>query len=176
MLEIRICRVSESDVATLCAISAATFIDTFKDNSDLQDMLTYSREAFSKSTMLREVQNTASEFYFCYVEGVLAGYMKLNVGTAQTEPRGDDALEVQRLYLYPAFQGTGCGSKLFDLAVTRTRELGKQRMWLGAWEENVKAMTFYKRKGMREVGIHHFIMGETDDVDIIMELSLKDKK
>ena len=30
----------------------------------------------------------------------IAGYLKLNVGNAQTEPKGEDYLEIQRIYFY----------------------------------------------------------------------------
>ena len=42
--------------------------------------------------------------------------MKLNRETAQTEPMGPEKLEVERLYILPAFKGKKLGTQLLELA------------------------------------------------------------
>ena len=49
---------------------------------------------------------------------------------------------------------------------------GKERragVWLGVWEENVKAQRFYGRWGFEEqLGTHDFVMGDTKQTDLLI--------
>lgn len=164
--------VSQNEITELSEVAYHTFVDTFKGSSDWDDLVQYAQSAFSEATLLAELQTDTSMFYVCKDEGRIVGYMKLNVGEAQTEYRGDDALEIQRLYLSDTVQGRGYGSQLFDRAIEEAQQRGKKKVWLGAWEENDKALQFYKYKGMVVVGEHHFIMGDTTDTDLILELDV----
>jgi len=60
-------------------------------------MQAYLDEAFDYSKMLAEVTNENSFFYFVYVEDELAGYLKLNINTAQTDLCGEQGLELERI-------------------------------------------------------------------------------
>src|SRR5699024_11575181 len=79
-------------------------------------------------------------FYFVYKDQHLAGYMKLNVLDAQQEDLGEDALEIERLYLLPGFQGRGIGTHLLYEAEAIAREKDKSKLRLGIWENNDQAI------------------------------------
>jgi ribosomal protein S18 acetylase RimI-like enzyme len=46
-------------------------------------------------------------------------------------------------------------------------------IWLGVWEENQKAIRFYKKNGFVEFGKHIFRLGDDDQTDIMMKLDIK---
>lgn len=50
------------------------------------------------------------------VQNEIAGYLKINVGDAQTEHLRENALEVERIYLRSSFQHRGLGNVLLDFA------------------------------------------------------------
>ena len=54
--------------------------------------------------------------FFILVDGEKAGFLKTNVGSAQTEQHLDNAFEIQRIYISQAFQGMGLGKQLFEFA------------------------------------------------------------
>ena len=45
-------------------------------------------------------------------------------------------------------------------------------VWLGVWEENVRALNFYKKNGFIEFDKHIFKLGEDEQTDIMMKLIL----
>ena len=63
----------------------------------------------------------------------MAGYLKLNVQDAQTEPMGNDSLEIERIYLSNDFQGLGLGKRLFQQAYDTALELNKSKIWFNAY-------------------------------------------
>ena len=56
--------------------------------------------------------------------------------------------------------------------IQEARLRGCDSVWLGVWEENLRAISFYKKWGFREVGNHIFTVGNDPQNDFIMELEL----
>ena len=50
--------------------------------------------------------------------------------------------------------------------------MGKTYLWLGVWEKNDKAISFYKKNGFYEFGKHTFIIGEDKQTDFVMRKDL----
>jgi len=48
-------------------------------------------------------------------------------------------------------------------------------VWLGVWEENPRAIAFYKKNGFVEFDKHIFKLGNDEQTDIMMKLQLKRK-
>jgi ribosomal protein S18 acetylase RimI-like enzyme len=46
-------------------------------------------------------------------------------------------------------------------------------IWLGVWEENPRAINFYKKNGFVEFDKHIFVLGDDEQTDIMMRLELK---
>lgn len=89
-----------------------------------------------------------------------------------TEEMGADSLEVERIYIRPAFKRRGLGKYLIDKAIEIARAQGKQLIWLGVWEHNVNAIAFYEKMGFVRTGAHSFFMGEDEQTDFIMTKKL----
>lgn len=169
MKKINIRQAGPLDVQPLAAISRQTFIETFQDYNTEEDLKTFLNEAYEPGKLLAELQNDESFFYFCEVDGQLAGYMKLNTMEAQSEQQGQDALEIERIYFLKEFQGQGLGSRFFDLAEKMAKQMKKQRIWLGVWEHNQQALAVYKKKGFVSFSEHIFQVGDDKQRDILME-------
>lgn len=102
----------------------------------------------------------------------VAGYLKVNTGAAQSEPMGDEALEIERIYILEKFQKHGLGKQLFNKALEIAQEGGKGKIWLGVWEKNENAIAFYERLGFVQTGSHSFYMGDEEQIDFIMSKTL----
>ena len=45
-------------------------------------------------------------------------------------------------------------------------------VWLGVWEENLRAINFYKKNGFSEFSKHVFRLGNDEQTDIMMKLEM----
>jgi ribosomal protein S18 acetylase RimI-like enzyme len=88
------------------------------------------REVWAEALSDRDV-----EVYVAEVEGVPAGAVSVGKGLVST------------LYVLPAYQGSGVGSALHDLALERLRAHGFQEARLWTLEENDAGRRFYERRG-----------------------------
>ena len=89
-----------------------------------------------------------------------------------TEKMDADSLEVERIYIRPAFKRRGLGKYLIDKAIEIARAQGKKLIWLGVWEHNVNAIAFYEKMGFVHTGAHSFFMGDDEQTDFIMTKKL----
>ncbi|HYH14058.1 MAG TPA: GNAT family N-acetyltransferase, partial [Flavisolibacter sp.] len=108
------------------------------------------------------------------LNGTIIGYLKLNIGTSQTEIQDDSALEIERIYVLQAFHGKKVGPLLFEKALQVAKQKNVKYVWLGVWEENIRAISFYKKNGFVAFDKHIFVLGNDEQTDIMMRLQLKD--
>ena len=146
-----------TDVNTIRGLSIATFAETFASLNTEEDMEQYNERHFSTDELQREIDNPDSTFMVAKVDGVPAGYMKVNVGDAQTEEMLGNRMEVQRLYILRQYKRNGLGARFMHTAFDMARAQGKSVIWLGVWEHNDAAIAFYKRMGFVQFGSHDFV-------------------
>jgi len=81
-------------------------------------------------------------------------------------------LELKRIYVLSKFHGTGCGAQLLEAAQAHARHARAPRLLIGTYEENERAVAFYKRHGYTKIGTRKFDVGGKIFDDIILAKSL----
>jgi diamine N-acetyltransferase len=161
------------DIEKLQNIGRQTFYETFAEANTEEDMQKYLNENFSVTKLKVELINPYSEFYFATISKKIVGYLKINFGKAQTELKLNNALEIERIYVLKEFHGKKVGQVLYDKAVEVAKHHNIDILWLGVWEENPRAIRFYKKNGFVEFDKHIFKLGNDEQIDIMMRLNLK---
>jgi len=164
--------IDESHLGDLVKIAIRTFGETFAATNSNENMQDYYDRCFTAEQLAKEIKDPDSWFFFVENQGVLAGYLKVNRGGAQTELRETDGFEVERIYVLKKFHGTGAGHALMDYAVKLGRQLKKKYLWLGVHEENFRALRFYEKYGMKVFGDHIFMMGKQQQRDLLLRMKL----
>ena len=175
MENIDIKRVTLNDIDQLQKISRQTFSETFSAGNTEENMKKYLEEVFSMEKLTAELSNPNSEFYLAVLDNNAIGYLKLNFGQSQTELQDDKALEIERIYVLQEFHGKKVGQLLYEKAMQIARQKNADYVWLGVWEENPKAINFYKKNGFVEFDKHIFKLGNDEQTDIMMRLRLTDR-
>lgn len=168
--------ITTNDVEKLQEVSRETFKDTFDDYTAPDDMKRFLKEDYETSKLIKEIENPNSRFFFLMVGNEVAGYLKINVGDAQTEHLKENALEVERIYLLPSFQHKGLGNVLLDYAEDTARKEDYDYMWLGVYEKNINAQHFYKHHGFEKVSEHTFQVGSDPQTDWLLLKKLQQKR
>ncbi|WP_125982565.1 GNAT family N-acetyltransferase [Loigolactobacillus iwatensis] len=173
MAQVKLRKINLTDIETLQRLSQETFTDTYKAQNTPENLATYLASAYNLPKLKRELATPLAQFYFAYVDQQLAGYLKVNQGSAQTEDMGATTLEVERIYVRPAFKRHGLGSRFIKQACEVAEQLGKSKIWLGVWEHNLIAQQFYTKLGFVRTSQHTFWLGTDQQTDFIMEKALK---
>ena len=165
-------KVTLNDIAQLQKIGRQTFSETFSEANSEENMKNYLEEGFSIEKLTNEINNKNSEFYFATFNNEIIGYLKLNFGDSQTELKDYKALEIERIYVSKEFHGKKVGQFLYDKAIQIAKQKNAEYVWLGVWEENLRAISFYKKNGFVEFDQHIFKLGNDEQTDIMMKLKL----
>lgn len=168
-MNLSITEVSAKELPLLQQISQATFVKAFGEVNTKEDMEFYLTSKMSLDQLTLEWQTSGSTFYFARLDEEITGYLKLNTGAAQNEQLMEPSLEVERIYVIDKFQGKGFGQQLLDFAIQQAQEQGIKLVWLGVWEHNHGARRFYERNGFVAFSQHVFMMGEDEQIDILMK-------
>ncbi|MCO6491931.1 MAG: GNAT family N-acetyltransferase [Phaeodactylibacter sp.] len=161
------------DLPALRDIARLTFAEAFSARNTASDMDKYLDESLSLEKLAAELAHPESLFFFAEFNGRVIGYLKVNWGKAQTESLPEFALEIERIYVLAEYHGKSVGKKLFEKAFQLAQQKKMEAIWLGVWEENTKAIRFYRKHGFVEFGKHLFRLGEDEQTDVLMKLKLK---
>ena len=172
MKNITVQKVTLNNIKQLQEIGRKTFYETFAGSNTEEDMQKYLDESFAETKLTEELTDPNSEFYFAILDDNVIGYLKVNFGQSQTELKDDKALEIERIYVPKEFHGKKVGQILYDKALQVARQKNADYVWLGVWEENPRAISFYKKNGFVEFDKHIFKLGNDEQTDIMMKLKL----
>lgn len=166
-------KVTLNDIDQLQKIGKQTFYETFSAENTEENMINYLNEGFSIEKLTTELSDKNAEFYFATLDNNVVGYLKLNFGQSQTELQDDTALEIERIYVLKEFHGKKVGQVLYEKAIEIAKQKNADYVWLGVWEENPRAISFYMKNGFVEFDKHIFKLGNDEQTDIMMKLKLK---
>jgi ribosomal protein S18 acetylase RimI-like enzyme len=153
---------SPADAAALAALALKTFDDAFMPFNREEDMIAYTKDAFTEAQQLREIEDP--KIVTLVVEeadGALAAYAQ--VRPTPGAPHGE--VELARFYVDQAHHGRGIAQSLMAAVDAEARRLGAHRIWLGVWERNHRAIRFYRKCGFEQCGTHVFILGTDVQTD-----------
>lgn len=171
-MELVIRKINIDHLTQLQKIGKTTFAETFTEHNTKEDLDKYLEESFSNEKLSSELNNLYSSFYFAEIEDNVVGYLKINFGASQTELKDNEALEIERIYVLQAFHGKKLGQALYEKAIAIAKEMKVKYVWLGVWEQNHRALQFYKKNGFVPFDTHIFKLGNDEQTDIMMKLVL----
>lgn len=172
MSEIQIIQIGVQQIEVLQAIGRQTFSETFAPHNSEEQMASYLKEAYAHDKLIGELNNPNSIFYFAQLDKQVIGYLKLNMGDAQTELKDKLALEIERIYVIKDFHGQQVGQLLFNKAIEVAKAQHLDYVWLGVWEANKRAIQFYLKNGFVAFDQHVFMLGGEAQTDIMMQLQI----
>jgi diamine N-acetyltransferase len=159
--------VGPNEASLLAEIGARSFYDAFIDKTRSEDMADYLAKNFAVDKCQAELAREHSYFFFGVLDGCPVGYFHLVAGERPDCISSVTAVELKRIYLLQKFIGQGFGAALINTAVEVARQNGFSGMWLSVWEENPRAIEFYRKWGFCEVGKAGFLVGNDLQQDLL---------
>jgi ribosomal protein S18 acetylase RimI-like enzyme len=156
----------------LSELGAKTFYDAFAKDNTPENIRLYIEKSFSEEIQLNELSAPDNIFLISETESQPIGYAQLIMDSKDETLQGIKPLEIRRIYATREFIGKGVGKALMQAALGEAIQRGCDSIWLGVWEQNQRAIDFYKKWRFKEVGTHTFHLGNAPQIDYIMELRL----
>ena len=163
---------SPDDAEMIADLSRRTFYDTFAAQNTQEDMDKFMNEQFTRPRLMEEVTLPDNIFIIAEINDEPVGYARLRESEPPEELNGLPSIEIARIYAVQSGIGKGIGSALMKKCIDVAFELGKRVIWLGVWEKNERAISFYARWGFEKSGEHDFVLGNDVQHDWIMKKML----
>lgn len=161
------------DAAALSELGATTFRETFAHTTTTENVDAYLTEAYSTEKQASEITDRDLTVVVAEADGgELVGFAYVGPGEIIEGVSGPDVLELKRIYVASAWHGKGIAQSLMDAALDAARARGARKIWLGVWENNARALQFYKKYGFERVSEHTFMVGDDAQTDWVLARSI----
>lgn len=177
-------KVTEKELPTLIALARETFIAAFEKQNNPDDFAAYVNTAFTFAVFKKELDTEGSVFYLAYNADELIGYFKLNHNKIPHDAinvipefeliKSNKMTELERIYLTDNTHGKGFAALMINDIVQLSKAENSAFVWLGVWENNLKAIKFYQKSGFSKFGEHIFIIGDDPQTDWLMWKKVND--
>lgn len=168
-------RAGPEDAAALSEFARRAFVETYAADNTPEDMEKYVGGAFGEARQAAELADAAIATVVGEAAGRMAAYAQLRRGPAPACVQGPEPIEVMRFYVDQPFHGRGVAQRLMQAALRTGWELGARTIWLGVWQQNPRAIGFYRKLGFEVVGTAQFLLGDDLQDDFVMARAIEDE-
>lgn len=169
-------RADIGDAETLSTLSAATFNAAFAHLYPPSDLTAYLEESYALERSRAQLADPRIATWLMEAIGEAGDATRAEaVGYAMAGPCAlphpdvtPTCGELKRIYMLPAWQGGGRGSRLLAAALGWLEAVTTGALWIGVWSQNLGAQRLYERMGFVKVGEYQFKVGETRDHEFIL--------
>ncbi len=158
----------KEDAQLLSTLGTLAFAQAFGAENTPEDMTAYLASAFFPEKQAQELACPGSRFLIYEIDGKPAGYAHLKEGQPPTCITGRKPVELARFYLLQDWIGKGFGSPLMRACIQDAQGRGGDVLWLGVWQKNARAITFYQKWGFTIAGTQTFLLGSDLQHDYVM--------
>ena len=156
------------DSEALAHLAEHTFRETFATENNLTDMECYCSKNFGTEIQRQEILDANCVTILAEVEDQLVGFARVRLHVPKACVAAERPSELHRLYVEKEWHGRGVAHKLMSKILSTALDSGADRIWLGVWEHNPRAIVFYNKYGFRTVGEHIFQFGSDPQRDLVI--------
>ena len=166
-MEVSIRRATVADAQALSAISKQTFFDTFTGTCSDADMESFLESYYNLQQVASELSDTNDHYCLAEINGKVVGYLRfMEDYRSFAHIKQWKALELKRIYVDKNFHGKGIAQMLMKIVMDYANNNSYEVIWLGVWEHNLRAQSFYEKFGFVNSGFtHDFPIGNTPQTD-----------
>ena len=170
MIEVR--EAVAGDFELLADLGRRAFYEAFGKYNDEADMQVYLDLAFNSEIIRSQLQDKNVIYFIATFDTLPVGYAKLKRNSAPKELEGAPCIQLERIYALQDYIGKKIGKALMEVCIQTARNEKCKYLWLGVWQQNDTAITFYKKWGFEIIGFKQFIIGKEVNEDFVMSLEL----
>jgi ribosomal protein S18 acetylase RimI-like enzyme len=164
-VEIR--KATEQDALRLSELAANLFHQAYVGSMPAGALKSYIAQDFGIAQQRAELLDPNITTLLVEIENELVGYAQLRLKPIPVAIDVDITAELWRIYVDRSCHGLGVGRRLLCRVGEIAREMSHDKIWLGVWEQNQKAIAFYNKLGFSEVGQKEFHLGGEVQNDLV---------
>ncbi len=162
-----------TDAEILAQIGTKTFYDTFARFHDEEDIQAYLKKAYDKKLIEQNLSNPLIQYHLACDENYdVIGYTKLLHTVLLEKFPNKRVIELEKIYVLKSVLGKKVGAALMQNCIEYAKQKNYDAIFLGVWQENKKAIDFYKQFNFKIFDTRSFQLGKTICDDYLMLLEI----
>lgn len=165
-------RAQASDAQALAQLARQTFIDTYSDLNDPEDIRLHCEKNFGIAQQSAEIINPDYAVILIWQQQELIAFAQVvkkpPPDSIEMPVQAHDAIALFRYYVKKEWHGKGVAQILMQAAEQTAREFDATHLWLGMWEHNARALAFYQKVGFQHVGWVDYHFGTKVERDYLL--------
>ena len=166
--DVTICRGKIADAAELAEFAAHTFEETYSAENKSEDVRAHVDANFGTSQQAAELSDPSVATILGRSRGELVAYAQIRRSMPPSCVSHAAPIELQRFYVDRRAHGSGLASRLIQAVHQAAHEFEGRHFWLSVWEQNARAISFYKKADFVDVGSTTFMVGPDRQVDRVL--------
>jgi diamine N-acetyltransferase len=163
-----------ADAEMLAEFARRTFYEAFAPMNSPENMEAYMSQNFTLQKFSAQLADPGATFLIAEIEATPVAFAKLYDGEVPDCVGGFAPVEIERFYVDREFHGKGVAQTLMQACLDRAIQSGHGTVYLGVWDNNHRAIAFYRKYGFDVVGSHAFQLGDETQNDLLMERRLQE--
>jgi ribosomal protein S18 acetylase RimI-like enzyme len=164
----------EKDALALSKLAAILFHQAYLESMPSDVLNSYIAENFGVTQQLTELLDPNITTFIVEIENVLVGFAQLRLQPVPVALDFEVSAQLWRIYLDRSCHGLVVGRQLLSWLGESAREMFHDKIWLGVWEHNPKAIAFYTKLEFKEIGNQAFYIGTEIQNDLVFIGSTSD--
>ena len=161
-----------NDMPELREVAISSYRDAFASFNTPENMEAYFSGSYNLATLYLELTEPDSKLFLACQDEKIVGFSRLRESNEVADLLGMNVVELQRLYVLTELQGKSVGKLLMEASLHYAKEKRYDCLWLGVWERNFKAQSFYNKWGFENFSEHVFWMGDDAQTDWLLKKKL----
>ena len=159
-MHLKIIRADVSHAADIATIGKKSFRNAFEDLfKSEEELFEYLERTYDPLKLAKSIRKENNLYYLAICDNKAVGFVKIKKHSLNEHIESGAQMELQKIYVLPAFQHVGIGAALLNQVKELAKEIYPDHVWLDTHISNEKAIRFYEKNGFRKVGKHHFTIG-----------------
>lgn len=160
------------DARALAEVAEATFRAAFGAQNSVEYVEIHCQSNYGEALQAAEIVSPELLTLVCEENDRLVGFSQLRWAEAPACVVAQHPGEVS-LYVVADWHGKGLAQRLMTASIDALQGRGCDVVWLGVWERNPRAITFYQKCSFTVVGSHTFSLGGDLQEDLVMVRAVK---
>ena len=166
---------ADRDARLISVLGHTALYEAYYSQDDSYNAARYITETYAPGRLAAELLDPAITYFVIYQDEKAVGFAKFRIGGTHESVTSRNAVELQRIYIIEHVYATGVGEHLLKFCLDHARSKGFDTLWLGVWEENLRARRFYEKHGFRRVGTVTFPYADAVGTNHVMQIDLAKK-
>lgn len=166
-------RAKPGDAKRLAGLAERAFRDAFTAANEQADIDFHCANHFGTEIQGREIVDPNCATILAEVDGDLVAFAQVLLRSTKPCVSAERPSELLRFYVSSEWLGRGIAHDVMPAVLATAADEGADVIWLGVWEENLRAIAFYRKYGFEVVGDHEFHLGEDIQRDLVMAVDIE---